>query len=137
MQFGALLFTNYEYFTQSLEHNILCILLLLLIMNLISIAIIFIRNDIEKYDYLGTLSEISLDKLKTYTHSIGLYIMTFHSIPVYVGRAIEFKNGGIRKRIRDYQRSSNSHTSGEWIQNHMEDLEVLILDIQKTMQGML
>ena len=90
-----------------------------------------LRRDV-KFNNVGVLGEVPLEELSAFTHSIGLYIMTLGSIPVYIGRAIEFNNGGLRKRIRDYQRGVNKHSSGTWIQDHLDDLNLYVIELGHT-----
>lgn len=40
--------------------------------------------------------------------SVGLYRAKLNGEVVYIGRAIEYNNGGLRKRLTDYVRSSES-----------------------------
>lgn len=107
------------------------IIYLCLIMALISIIFIFIRSDVSFND-VGSLGDATLEELSAFRNSIGIYIMTFFGVPIYIGRAIEFKNGGLRKRLRDYQRGVNVHSSGVWIQEHIDDLNVYVLELGKT-----
>ncbi|MDL4842464.1 GIY-YIG nuclease family protein [Aquibacillus rhizosphaerae] len=84
----------------------------------------------RKWIWLGPLDALSIDTLKHYNKVIGLYKMVINGNVVYVGKAIEFSNGGFRKRIRDYRRSSNSgrtHGSGRKIHENTGNLQVSIL----------
>lgn len=70
----------------------------------------------SRWIYLGTLSSLSLENLQTYNKSIGLYKAEMNGEITYLGRAIEYNNGGFRKRLRDYVRNSDSartHGSGK------------------------
>ena len=107
------------------------IIYLCLIMAFISIIFMFIRSDVSFND-VGSLGDATLEELSAFRNSIGIYIMTFFGVPIYIGRAIEFKNGGLRKRLRDYQRGVNVHSSGVWIQEHIDDLNVYVLELGKT-----
>lgn len=40
--------------------------------------------------------------------SVGVYKATFRDEIVYIGRAVEYKNGALRKRLIDYVRESDS-----------------------------
>jgi hypothetical protein len=54
---------------------------------------------------------------------------------MYVGRAIELNNGGFRKRLSDYRRSSDStraHTSGQMINKHLSEITTYILIVGDT-----
>ncbi len=53
---------------------------------------------------LGTLSQ---KKFMSYK-SIGLYKAILNNEIIYIGRAVEFNNGGLSKRLNDYVRNSNS-----------------------------
>ena len=53
---------------------------------------------------VGTLSQKKFMSYKT----IGLYRAFLGNKVVYVGRAVEFGNGGLSKRLNDYVRNSNS-----------------------------
>ena len=49
---------------------------------------------------------------------------------VYIGRAVEYSNGGLRKRLSDYTRESDSsrkHTSGQLMNEHASQLSIDIL----------
>ncbi len=127
----AIFFPFFSFWTSSVQNIVTVILIFIAIMIVFSIIFLFIRNDV-KFNDVGNLGDATLDQLSSFTHSIGLYIMTMGSIPVYIGRAIEFKNGGLRKRLRDYQRGANSHSSGTWIQNHVDDLNVYVLELGHT-----
>ena len=78
---------------------------------------------------------ISIGKLKTadltpYNHCIGLYRHKVNGRIMYIGRAIEYNNGGFRKRLSDYRRNSDSarkHTSGQIINQHLDEIETEIL----------
>lgn len=78
---------------------------------------------------------ISIGKLKTadltpYNHCIGLYRHKVSGRIMYIGRAIEYNNGGFRKRLSDYRRNSDSarkHTSGRIINQHLDEIETDIL----------
>ena len=85
---------------------------------------------IEKNWYnIGILKYADLSSLAKY---VGVYRMKLHGELVYIGRAIEYNNGGFRKRLRDYLRDSDSarkHKSGQLIYEHAHELQV---DIIKT-----
>lgn len=98
---------------------------------IISIVMLLIREDVKIHS-LGTLGEVELSDLKAFNSSIGIYIMLMYGIPVYIGRAIEYKNGGFRKRIRDYLRDSTSarkHTSGRLINANKNELDLYIIEL--------
>ena len=96
-----------------------------------SIIMLLIRQDVKVHS-LGTLGEVELSDLKAFNSSIGIYIMLMAGVPVYIGRAIEYKNGGFRKRIRDYLRDSSSarkHTSGRLINANKNNLDLYIIEL--------
>jgi len=78
---------------------------------------------------------ISIGMLKTadlspYSHYVGLYRHVINGRTMYVGRAIEWNNGGFRKRLSDYRRESNSartHTSGRLIHEHLDEIRTYLL----------
>ncbi len=75
---------------------------------------------------IGILETASL---KPHNRSVGVYKLLLSGEIVYIGRAIEFNNGGIRKRLSDYRRFNNSgrkHKSGQLINKHISMLEVFI-----------
>ncbi len=80
---------------------------------------------------IGNLYEAYLSgKLKQYSKYVGLYRHEIDGEIKYIGRAIEFNNGGFRKRLSDYCRDSNSarkHTSGQIIYANKEKITTYIL----------
>lgn len=77
--------------------------------------------------YAGRLDNLDLSR---YSHSVGLYKAEMNGEVMYVGRAIEYSNGGIRKRLSDYTRDSDSarkHTSGRMMHANASDLSIYIL----------
>ena len=81
----------------------------------------------SSWQHLGTLSTANLSNL---SGSIGLYRAKLGGKIVYVGRAVEFSNGGLRKRLSDYTRSSDSgrkHQSGQLMNQHANQLSIDIL----------
>ncbi len=69
--------------------------------------------------------------LSYYRDKVGLYRMRDENGKVvYVGRAIEYDNGGLQKRLRDYTRKNDSgrkHQSGQLIHVNRESLTVELL----------
>jgi len=77
--------------------------------------------------YVGTLD--SLD-LSSYSGLVGLYKAELGSKVMYIGRAVEYSNGGIRKRLSDYTRESDSarkHSSGQLMNTNASSLKISIL----------
>jgi hypothetical protein len=65
---------------------------------------------------------------------IGLYRMTDRATGevVYIGKAVEFNNGGLRKRLSDYTREGTSgrkHKSGRIIHENMNNLKVEVFAV--------
>lgn len=76
---------------------------------------------------IGTLTTANLSSLSNY---VGLYRASLGSEIVYIGRATEYSNGGLRKRLSDYTRKSNSarkHNSGRLMHKHADDLRIEVL----------
>ena len=121
-------FINEEYWMTHCVVFLVCICAAFLI---VSIVILICRRDV-KITSLGILGNVKLSDLKAFNHSIGIYMMTLGVLPVYIGRAIEFNNGGLRKRLRDYIRNGNSarkHTSGRLINQHKDELKLYIIEL--------
>jgi len=81
----------------------------------------------REWQYAGCLDSIDLSPYSSY---VGLYKAELDGKVMYVGRAIEYSNGGIRKRLSDYTRESDSarkHTSGRLMHAHAADLEIYVL----------
>lgn len=77
--------------------------------------------------HLGMLSSANLSELSNY---VGLYRASLNGNVVYVGRAVEYLNGGLRKRLSDYTRESDSsrkHASGQLMNKNSDDLSIDIL----------
>lgn len=65
-----------------------------------------------------------------FRHDVGVYKAMLHGELMYIGRAIEFDNGGFRKRLHDYVRDSNSsrkHESGQMMNTNADDLDISII----------
>lgn len=73
--------------------------------------------------------------LSPYNRKVGLYKHVVNGKIMYIGRAIEYDNGGFRKRLSDYRRESDSarkHSSGQTINNNLNDIETYILVVGST-----
>lgn len=84
----------------------------------------------KRWIRLGNLEDLTIENLKPYNKSIGLYKATENGTVKYIGRAIEYNNGGFRKRLRDYVRPSDSgrkHQSGQRMNSNAENLVISIL----------
>ncbi|WP_407267716.1 hypothetical protein [Radiobacillus sp. PE A8.2] len=89
----------------------------------------------REWRYVGTLSRINLTDFNKY---VGLYKATLAGEVVYIGRAIEWNNGGFRKRLSDYRRESNSarmHESGQKMYQYRDDLSIELLIIGSNEQA--
>jgi hypothetical protein len=81
----------------------------------------------RNWNYLGTLSSVSSSHL---SGSVGLYRAKLGGKVVYVGRAVEYSNGGLRKRLSDYTRGSDSgrkHKSGQLMNQNADSLSIDVL----------
>ncbi|MBA2935307.1 hypothetical protein HZF05_14560 [Sphingomonas sp. CGMCC 1.13654] len=61
---------------------------------------------------------------------VGLYCAVQNRRIVFIGRATEWKNGGLAKRIADFSRQSGSardHHGGERIHDNLDGLELRVL----------
>lgn len=131
---SALFFPLMNFWIAHYTHIIWFVCAFLAISLIISIAFLLLRSDV-KFNSLGKLADVTLEDLKPFNHSIGIYMMTMGAIPVYIGRAIEFNNGGFRKRLRDYLRDSNSgrkHTSGRLINANKDELKLFVIELGHT-----
>ncbi|TLS54093.1 hypothetical protein FE782_01750 [Paenibacillus antri] len=84
----------------------------------------------SRWQRLGILGSLTLSDLSRYNQSIGLYKAELGGKTVYIGRAVEYNNGGFRKRLRDYLRSSDSgrtHTSGGKMNQYADRITLSIL----------
>lgn len=84
----------------------------------------------RRWTSLGLLSSLTSEDLSAYNKQIGLYKAELNGQVAYVGKAIEWNNGGFRKRLRDYVRNSTSgrtHGSGRKMNEHAERLRISIL----------
>lgn len=80
-----------------------------------------------EWRYAGRLGSMSLTEYNRY---VGLYRAKLNGRIVYIGRAIEWNNGGFRKRLSDYRRDSNSarkHGSGQKMYAHRDELDIELL----------
>jgi len=77
-----------------------------------------------QWQSIGTLNSADLTPLNKY---VGLYRAILDGEIVYIGRAIEYNNGGLRKRLSDYTRDSSSarkHSSGQKMYSHRDQLHM-------------
>lgn len=81
----------------------------------------------SKWQNVGYLDSIDLSPYSSY---VGLYKAELGGNVMYIGRAVEYSNGGIRKRLSDYTRESDSarkHTSGKLMHANAAELKISIL----------
>lgn len=84
----------------------------------------------RQWQKLGILSNLSMDDLRPYNHHAGLYKAVMNGKIYYIGRAVEYNNGGFRKRLRDYVRDSESartHKSGKQMHENADRIQLSIL----------
>lgn len=82
----------------------------------------------RKWRSIGTLSSLSLSGL---SDKVGVYNARLNGKIVYIGRAVEYTNGGFRKRLSDYTRDSDSgrkHKSGKLMYKNADDLQISIIE---------
>jgi excinuclease UvrABC nuclease subunit len=86
---------------------------------------------------LGLLTEVSTD-FSTYSKDIGIYRAILNDEVVYIGKATELENGGFRKRLRDYTRSSTSarnYPAGELMHSNRHNLHIEIVLFERTLES--
>lgn len=82
----------------------------------------------EEWECIGILQNV-VDR-KIAPRKVGLYRTRCNCDVVYVGVASEHENGGLRKRLSDYVRSSDSarkNAAGKKINTHANVLEIDVL----------
>jgi excinuclease UvrABC nuclease subunit len=86
---------------------------------------------------LGLLTEESID-FSIYSKDIGIYRAILNDEVVYIGKATELNNGGFRKRLRDYTRSSSSarnYPAGELMYSNRNNLRIEIIVFKRTVES--
>lgn len=86
---------------------------------------------------LGALSETSTD-FSSYSKDIGIYRAILNGEMVYIGKATELNNGGIRKRLRDYTRTSDSarnYPAGALMYQHRNEIQIEIVIFKRTLDN--
>lgn len=81
----------------------------------------------RSWQSIGTLCSLNLTP---YNHSVGVYRARLGGQVVYIGRAVEWNNGGFRKRLSDYTRDSESarhHGSGQKMYLNRNNLQIDII----------
>jgi hypothetical protein len=88
-------------------------------------------KSIDEWDRLWKcIGPLKSANLTPYNHSVGLYKHVIGNEIVYIGRAIEYNNGGLRKRLSDYRRENDSareHQSGQSINSHLDEITTYVL----------
>lgn len=82
-----------------------------------------------------TIGVLNSADLTPYNKCVGLYRHKLDNKVIYVGRATELNNGGLRKRLRDYTRNSDSARntkSGRYIYDNRNQITTDILIIGDT-----
>jgi len=78
---------------------------------------------------LGLLTETTTD-FAAYSKDIGVYRAILDDEIVYIGKATELENGGFRKRLRDYTRSSTSarnYQAGQLMYANRDNIKIEIV----------
>lgn len=86
---------------------------------------------------LGLLAETSTD-FSIYSNDIGIYRAILNDEVVYIGKATELKNGGFRKRLRDYTRPSSSarnYFAGELMYSNRNNLRIEIAVFNRAVES--
>ena len=63
-------------------------------------------------------------------HHVGLFRASFGNSIMYIGKAVEVRNGGLRKRLSDVRRASPSareHYGALRIHDHLKELDLHVL----------
>ena len=80
-----------------------------------------------KWKYIGTLDNIQDNNLR---QQVGIYKAVLKGKIVYIGRAVEYNNGGLKKRLADYTRKSDSgrrHQSGQLMHENASQLKIYVM----------
>jgi excinuclease UvrABC nuclease subunit len=86
---------------------------------------------------LGLLTEISTD-FSIYSKDIGIYRAIFAGDIVYIGKATELYNGGFRKRLRDYTRTSSSardYPAGQLMHDNCNNIQIGIVVFNRSLES--
>jgi len=81
----------------------------------------------QEWRGLGILNNLNLTPYNRY---VGVYRAWLNNRIIYIGRAIEWNNGGFRKRLSDYTRDSDSarkHKSGQKMYEYRDQLNMEII----------
>lgn len=80
-----------------------------------------------QWQYIGRLGSADIGQYREY---VGVYKALLAGQLMYIGRAIEYNNGGFRKRLSDYRRQSDSarkHASGKKMNDNADELDIYII----------
>ena len=85
----------------------------------------------NQWKRIGCLGEVyDSGGLSTLSRCVGLYMHKIGNEIMYIGRAVEYNNGGLRKRLSDYCRpngSARKHPSGQKIYANRYKIQTYIL----------
>ena len=88
-------------------------------------------HDEHSWQHIGCLGELyDKGKLGKWSDYVGLYMHKINGEIMYIGRAIEYNNGGFRKRLSDYCRPNGSarvHPSGQKIHANRYKIQTYLL----------
>lgn len=85
----------------------------------------------SRWESFGILTEGMFKAVK----EIGVYRLKLNGVTMYVGRAIEYSNGGLSKRLTDYIRESDSARkcgAGPQIYDNKDRLIVELIKVGKS-----
>ncbi|WP_289102427.1 hypothetical protein [uncultured Marinobacter sp.] len=86
---------------------------------------------------LGALSEAT-SEFSDYSRDIGVYRAILNGKVVYIGKATELSNGGFRKRLRDYTRTSSSarsYPAGQLMHKHKGEIQIEIVLFERSLNS--
>jgi cob(I)alamin adenosyltransferase len=91
---------------------------------------------VEQWDRCWTpIGKLIEADLSPFNHDVGLYRHKAGGKVIYIGKATELNNGGLRKRLSDYRRTSDSareHKSGKIINRMLDKIYTDILIVGST-----
>ena len=93
---------------------------------------------IDEWDgFWGSIGRLKTANLTPYNEYVGLYRHVIDGKVMYVGRAIEFNDGGFEKRLTDERKSlasARQHKSGQFIYEHLDQITTDILVVGETQE---
>lgn len=88
-------------------------------------------NDLDAWDKKWvSIGRLSTANLAPFNNKVGLYKHVIGGQVMYIGRATEWNNGGLRKKLGDYRSDNDgvrTHTSDRKIRKHLEDIVTFVL----------